>query len=152
MNFDAELEKADQWALSKRTVELAKLGLEDGGPGQEGKRPKPEDIHPAFLGYFHRKKFSVKSPVFFGKLSAALTRPQNTRGEGSLTTLKDLAKQKAFRSMGQPVTDAGFASSGSRACMAFPLAPVTRGKVRQRVRPVGEAYDRGEMIHPSCFG
>lgn len=34
MNFDAELEKADQWALSKRTVELAKLGLEDGGPGQ----------------------------------------------------------------------------------------------------------------------
>lgn len=34
MTFDAELDKADQWALSKRTVELAKLGLEDGGPGQ----------------------------------------------------------------------------------------------------------------------
>lgn len=34
----------------------------------------------------------------------------------------------------------------------FPLAPVTRGRVRQRLREVGEAYDRAALVHPSCFG
>lgn len=25
---------------------------------QAGKRPQPEDIHPAYLGYFHRKRIN----------------------------------------------------------------------------------------------
>lgn len=34
----------------------------------------------------------------------------------------------------------------------FPLAPATRGKVRQRLKLVGEIYDRAGVVHPSCFG
>eukprot|EP00752_Nemacystus_decipiens_P008302 g7422.t1 len=160
--FEEELGGAEQWGTSKRSVELAKLGLEDCRSGQAGKRPHPEDIHPAFLGYFHRPRSpkaawnpTVRSPVFFGKLSGGLTRLEAVRGEGNLAALKAILGGAAFapprRRRPSSQERAGLTGNIST-CLTFPLAPTTRGKVRQRLRQAGEAYDRAGVVHPSCFG
>ncbi|CAM9873724.1 unnamed protein product [Ectocarpus sp. 6 AP-2014] len=167
--FEEELGGAGQWGSSKRSVELAKLGLEDYflqcSLLQVGKRPHPEDIHPAFLGYFHQRRSpkgawdpALRSPVFFGKLSEALTRREAVRGEGNLAALKALMGGASFdrrSSQGEARQEASVGQNNSSpcsTCQAFPLAPTTRGKVRQRLREVGTTYDSAGLVHPSCFG
>ncbi|CAM9150534.1 unnamed protein product [Ectocarpus sp. 12 AP-2014] len=162
--FEKELGGAGQWGSSKRSVELAKLGLEDYHHQcslvQVGKRPHPEDIHPAFLGYFHQRRSpkgawdpALRSPVFFGKLSEALTRREAVRGEGNLAALKALMGGGSFDRRSSEEESVGQnTSSPSSTCQTFPLAPSTRGKVRQRLREVGTTYDSAGLVHPSCFG
>ncbi|CAM9441219.1 unnamed protein product, partial [Scytosiphon promiscuus] len=132
-----------------------------------GKRPQPEDIHPAFMGYFHRKRSlkeafdpAVRSPVFFGTLSGPLTRLETFRGEGSLAALRTILGGAAFAN-GLPPPAYGFAAGAVMRLQSlpsplvpqtFPLAPTTRGKVRQRLREVGMEYDKAGLVHPSCFG
>ncbi|CAM9233688.1 unnamed protein product [Laminaria digitata] len=158
--FEATLGGAGQWGSTKRTLELAKLGLEDCRSGQ-ARLHHAEDIHPAFLGYFHKRgsnggawdpTASVRSPVFFGVLSGALTKLEATRGGGDLAALKVLLNLTTFDSNAGGGEGRDGRHGDQRVCLTFPLAPVTRGRVRQRLREVGETYDRAALVHPSCFG
>ncbi|CAM9335143.1 unnamed protein product [Ascophyllum nodosum] len=163
--FEADLSGAGTWDASQRSVELARLGIEDCDliDSKARKRPRPEDInHPALLGYFLRRRSArktwdstVHSPVFFGVLSVPLTRSETSRSNDNLSALKGLANGVAFRpAEGKELDGRNGARpySRERCCLMFPLAPVTRGGVRQRLREVGETYDRAGVVHPSCFG